>query len=49
MLQQPGTPSAVADHPRRMMVITGPIIGVISGLVLGLFCWVASKIVKRAS
>lgn len=49
MLQQPGTPPAMADHPRRMMVITGPIIGVISGLVLGLFSWIASKVVKPAS
>ena len=48
MLRQPGTPAALADHPRRMMVITGPIIGIISGLVLGLFCWVASKFVKSA-
>src|SRR5690348_11800863 len=49
MLQQPGTPPAMADHPRRMMVITGPIVGVILGLVLGLFSWVASKVVKPAS
>lgn len=37
----------LAGHPRRMMVVTGPIIGVISGLVLGLFAWVASKIFKK--
>jgi hypothetical protein len=48
MLQQPGTPEALSGHPRRIMVITGPIIGVISGLVLGLFCWLASKFVKPA-
>ena len=40
-------PPMVAGHPRRLMVITGPIIGVISGLILGLFAWVASKIVKK--
>jgi uncharacterized membrane protein len=34
-------------HPRLMMLITGPIIGVISGLVLGLFSWIASKMVKK--
>jgi hypothetical protein len=41
-----GLPEALAAHPRRMMVITGPMIGVLSGLVLGLFSWVASKFVK---
>ena len=34
-------------HPRRMMVVTGPLIGAASGLVLGLFAWIASKLVKR--
>jgi hypothetical protein len=33
--------------PRRMMLIAGPLIGIISGLVLGLFAFVASKIVKK--
>lgn len=37
----------VPDSPRLMMLITGPIIGVISGLVLGLFAFVASRIVKK--
>jgi hypothetical protein len=35
-------------HPRQLMLIMGPMIGIISGLVLGLFAFVASKIVKRA-
>lgn len=35
------------DHPQLMMLITGPIIGVISGLILGLFAFIASRIVKR--
>ena len=35
------------NHPRKMMLIMGPIIGIISGLVLGLFCFVASKMVKK--
>jgi len=39
-------PPALAEHPRRMMLVTGPIIGVITGLVVGLFCWLASKFVK---
>jgi|ERR1035437_4024378 hypothetical protein len=34
-------------HPRLMMLITGPMIGIISGLVLGLFAFIASKIVKK--
>jgi hypothetical protein len=32
--------------PRVMMAVTGPIIGLLSGLVLGLFAFIASKIVK---
>ena len=35
------------NHPRLMMLIVGPIIGVISGIVLGLFAFIASKIVKK--
>lgn len=31
---------------RLMMVVTGPIVGVVSGLVLGLFAFIASKLVK---
>ena len=46
MLTAPGNPEVMAAHPRRMMVITGPIIGVLSGLVIGLFSWVASRFVK---
>jgi len=36
-------------HPRQIMVIVGPIIGIVSGLVLGLFAFIASKIVKKPS
>jgi hypothetical protein len=32
---------------RVMMAIVGPVIGLLSGLVLGLFAFIASKIVKR--
>ena len=35
------------DRPRLMMLITGPIIGIISGLVLGLFAFIASKTMKK--
>jgi hypothetical protein len=34
------------DSPRLMMGVMGPVVGIISGLVLGLFSWIASKIVK---
>ena len=38
----------MTDSPRLMMLITGPLVGVISGLVLGLFAFIASKIVKKS-
>jgi hypothetical protein len=38
---------ALAAHPRRMLLAVGPISGILSGLVLGLFSWVASKFLKR--
>jgi hypothetical protein len=34
------------DAPKLMMAITGPIVGFLSGLILGLFAFVAGKIVK---
>lgn len=37
----------MADSPRLMMAITGPVIGVISGIILGLFALGASKLVKK--
>lgn len=33
--------------PKLLMLITGPVIGLISGLILGLFAFVASKIVSK--
>jgi hypothetical protein len=36
----------LAKHPRLLMLITGPIIGLISGIVLGIFAYVASKLVS---
>ena len=33
--------------PKVMMLCTGPIVGVVSGLVLGLFAVIARKIVGR--
>jgi hypothetical protein len=37
----------IPDSPRLMMAMTGPVVGIISGLVLGLFSWIASKLVKK--
>jgi len=41
------TDMPLQNHPRLMMLITGPIIGLISGVVLGLFSFIASKIIKK--
>ena len=41
--------AAQMGSPRLMMLLTGPVIGLISGLVLGSLSWIASKIVKPAS
>jgi hypothetical protein len=35
------------DSLRLMMLMTGPIVGVVSGLVLGLFAFVAGKLVRN--
>jgi len=40
-------PHPLGQHPRLAMVVTGPIFGIISGLVLGSFSWVASKIIPK--
>jgi hypothetical protein len=37
------------DHPQLMMVLTGPVIGAVSGLVLGLFSIIAGKFVKKSA
>jgi hypothetical protein len=34
------------DSPRLMMALTGPIIGILSGLILGWFAVIASKFIK---
>jgi purine-cytosine permease-like protein len=41
------TKMPMPDSPRLMMLMTGPIVGIVSGLVLGLFSFIASKIVKK--
>lgn len=40
-------PAAIAIHPRLSMIIVGPFIGIMSGIILGLFSLIASKIVKK--
>ena len=42
-------PADLAGHPRRLMLLIGPITGILSGIVLGLFAWIASKIFKRSA
>jgi hypothetical protein len=37
------------DSPRLMMLMTGPVVGVVSGIVLGSFAFIASKFVKPAA
>lgn len=41
------TKMPMPDLPRLMMLVTGPIVGLISGLILGLFALIASKIMKK--
>ena len=35
--------------PRVMMMVVGPIIGILTGVVAGLFAWVAAKLFNRKS
>ena len=41
-------PGGLAQDPRMLMLLIGPITGILSGLVLGLFCWLASKIIRSS-
>jgi hypothetical protein len=41
------TSMPLPDSPRTMMALMGPAIGVVSGVVLGLFCVVARKLMGR--
>jgi hypothetical protein len=36
------------DHPRRLMLLMGPLFGIGFGLILGLFSWIAAKLIKKA-
>ena len=42
------TSMPLPTHPRLMMACAGPIVGVISGIIIGLLAFVAGKIVKPA-
>lgn len=41
------TKMPVPDSPRLMMLLAGPVIGLASGIVLGVFAFIASKIMKK--
>jgi hypothetical protein len=54
MAHHPGMAQRMADlpmpdHPLRMMTITSPLVGIVSGLVLGLFAFIATKLVKKTN
>jgi hypothetical protein len=36
-------------HPRLAMMLTGPVFGAVSGIILGLFAYAASKIMKLST
>mgnify|MGYP003328795779 CR=1 FL=1 len=42
-------PEPMNIHPRLDMALTGPVIGIGFGIILGIFCFAASKMVKRNS
>jgi len=37
----------LANHPKLLMLLTGPVIGAISGLLLGLFALIAGKLLRK--
>ena len=39
----------LAHHPRLLMLIVGPVIGVVSGIVIGLFALVAARLVRPSA
>ena|SRR5450631_2769425 len=40
-------PASMANHPRLVMVLMGPVFGVMFGLILGLFAFLATKINRK--
>ncbi len=43
-----GSNMPMSDMPRVAMIVMGPVIGAISGLVLGLFSLIASKLMNKS-
>lgn len=41
--------SPMASSPRLIMALVGPVIGIISGAIIGLFAFVAGKLVKPSA
>jgi hypothetical protein len=39
----------LGSHPRAMMAVVGPLIGVVSGVIIGLFAVIAGKLIKTPS
>ncbi|MCX6246525.1 MAG: hypothetical protein NTW10_02220 [Bacteroidetes bacterium] len=38
---------AAMEHPLRRMILFGPVIGIVSGIILGLFALLAVKLMKK--
>ena len=41
------TKMPLPNSPRLMMLLTAPVIGIVSGLILGLFAFIASRILQK--
>lgn len=41
------TKMPIPDSPRLMMLITGPVVGIVTGLILGSFAFIASRILQK--
>jgi hypothetical protein len=47
MMADMGAKMPLHNHPRIGMIVTGPVVGIIFGIVLGFLSWIASKIIKK--
>jgi len=41
------TSMPLPDSPRLVMALMGPVVGLVSGLVIGILSWIAARILKR--